>query len=240
MILQRGRRFAALCAELYLLTLEDLEGSGPARGWRWEQLIAERLIDKGYPARAIPGGGSIFGVLPASGLRHQIDAEITCTDALVIGEWKAHRGPVPKNDVLRFKAISDDIFDGMAGRPPRLPILRLFGVAGDASPELRWYAARHGIILVERTRWPAPVVADPWLQWPADAEPTRVELERTRWLSRSLQEAYPQADGGGYIVPPLPSSSALDAVLRTHDRLSQRLWAAIDREGEVSGLGGAA
>lgn len=236
----RGRRFATLCADLYLLSLEDVEGKGPERGWRWERMIAERLADRGYPARAVAGGVSIFGVTPASGLRHQIDGEVGCSDALVIGEWKAYRGSVPKNEVLRFKAISDDIFDGMAGRPPRMPVLRLFGVAGDASPELRWYAARHGVTLIERSRWPAPVLADPYLQWPLDTEPTVREVERLGWLSRPLQEAYPSAPHGGRILPPLPAPGAVEAMLRTHDVLSERLWRLVDQEGNLEDLGVAA
>jgi len=235
-----GRRFATLCGDLYLLSLEDVSGEGPARGWRWERMIADRLVDRGYPARAVPGGVSIFGVTPASTLRHQIDAEIRCVDALVIGEWKAYRGSVPKNEVLRFKAISDDIFDGMAGRPPRMPVLRLFGVAGDASPELRWYAARHGVTLIERTRWPAPVLADPYLHWPIDAQPTDRQLERLHWLSRSLQEAYPRASGGGYVVPPLPKAATVEAMLRTHDELSERLWRLVEQEDDLEDLGVAA
>jgi hypothetical protein len=105
----------------------------------------------------MPGGIRVFGILPASGLRHQIDATIDCTDAHVIGEWKSYRGPVPKNEVLRFKAATDDLYEALIGCRVRWPIIRLFGVRGDASRELRWYAARHGIALIERSRWPAPV-----------------------------------------------------------------------------------
>jgi len=196
-------------------------------------MIAERLLERGYPARAIAGGVSIFGVTPASGLRHQIDGEIGCTDALVIGEWKAYRGSVPKNEVLRFKGVTDDVFDGFAGRRPRLPVLRIFGVAGDASPNLRWYVARHGITLIERTRWPAPVLADPYIRWPVGMEPSSREIQRLRWLSRPLQEAYPPAPGGGYVVPPLPESDAVSAMLRTHDEVSERLWRLTDTEATV-------
>ena len=232
-----GRRYSCLCSDLYLLALEGVDGDGPRRGWLWEQMIAARLVERGYPARAIAGGVSIFGVTPASGLRHQVDAEIRCVDALVIGEWKAYRGPVPKNEVLRFKGITDDIFEGMHGRPPTAPLLRLFGVAGDASTELRWYAARHGITLIEQTRWPAPVLADPYLRWPIGAEPSACEIERVRWLSRPMQEAYPAAEGGGYIVPPLPAPSTVEAMLRSQDALSEKLWRLIDADPSGEELG---
>jgi hypothetical protein len=83
--------------------------------------------------------------------------------------------------------------------------LRIFGVAGDASPNLRWYAARHGITLIERTRWPAPVLADPYLRWPTDA----AELARTRAASLALTAApgdLPSGAGRGLHRPAAPGT----------------------------------
>jgi len=154
----RGRRFADLCRDLYTLAQDvafnDIAIRGPARGWRWEARIADTLAHRGYPVEAMPGGVRVFGAVPASGLRHQTDAALSCVDAHVIGEWKSYTGPVPKNELLRFKAATDDLYDTLARRLPRQPVLRLFGVGGDVSPQLRWYAARHGITLVERSRCP--------------------------------------------------------------------------------------
>lgn len=228
-----GRRYANLCGDLYLLSLQGVPGDGPVRGSCWEAMVADVLAANGYPARAVPGGVSVHGMTPASGLRHQIDGEIVCVDALVVGEWKAYRGSVPKNEVLRFKAVTDDLFDGMGTRRPRIPILRLFGVAGDASRQLRWYAARHGIALIERSRWPAPVLADPYLQWSVGDEPTQHELRRLRWLWRPLQAVYlPGPNGASLLPPPLPSE-AIEAMLRTQDDLSHRLWAQVDRSSDA-------
>jgi hypothetical protein len=225
------RRFPVLCAELYGLALEDDPGSGPARGWRWERRVAEGLGARGFSARAVAGGVEIHGVLPASGLRHQIDATIACRDAEVIGEWKAYRGAVPKNEVLRFKAVTDDLYDAMATRPPRRPIFRLFGVAGDASPELRWYAARHGITLVEQSRWPAPVLADARLPWPAGEGPSEVDRDRLAWLSRPLQLVYPRLPDGSLVLPRRLPEAAVEALLSIQDRWSDRLWALLDERG---------
>lgn len=218
------RRFPALCAQLYLLAQDDDSTEGPERGWRWERRIADALAVRGFPVRSVAGGVEVHGVLPASGLRHQIDAEIVCRDAEVIGEWKAYRGAVPKNELLRFKAITDDLYDAMAVRPPRRPILRLFGVAGDASPELRWYAARHGIALVERSRWPAAVLADPLLRWPSCDGPSEIDRQRLAWLSRPLQHVYPRLSDGRLMLPRRLPDSAVEALLAIHDRWSDRLW----------------
>jgi hypothetical protein len=229
-----GRRFADLCRDLYTLAQDPDAGRppvrGPERGWSWEARIAEALALRGYPAEPMPGGVRVFGAVPASGLRHQTDAAVHCTDAHVVGEWKCYSGPVPKNELLRFKAATDDLYDAMSRRPPRLPVLRLFGVGGDVSPQLRWYAARHGVSLVERSRWPAPVLADPLLAWPGGDGPSQTDRRRLRWLSRPMQDAYPRLPDGSLRLPPPPPDSAVEALLALQDRWSDRLWSAVDAE----------
>jgi hypothetical protein len=205
-----------------------LSACGPERGWRWERRIADTLTARGFPVRSVPGGLEVHGVLPSSGLRHQIDAEIKCRDAEVIGEWKAYRGHVPKNELLRFKAVTDDLYDAMAARPPRRPLLRVFGVATDASPELRWYAVRHGIALVERSRWPAPVLADQLLAWPPGEGPSELDRQRLAWLSRPLQTVYPRLPDGRLVLPHRLPDAAVETLLTLHDRWSDRLWQFLD------------
>lgn len=223
------RRYPTLCAELYRLALErDDTHRGPERGFRWERRVACALAERGFSANAVAGGVEIHGVLPASGLRHQIDATIGCRDAEVIGEWKAYRGPVPKNEVLRFKAVTDDLYDALSARPPRRPIYRLFGVAGDASDPLRHYAARHGITLVERSRWPAPVLADEHLPWPAGIGPSDIDRRRLAWLSRPLQSVYPRLPDGSLVLPKRLPGSAVEALLDIQDLWSDRLWELLD------------
>jgi hypothetical protein len=227
-----GRRFADLCRDLYALAQDASRVAagvrGPERGWSWEARVADALARRGFPAEPLPGGVRVFGAVPASGLRHQTDAAVHCTDAHVIGEWKSYSGAVPKNELLRFKAATDDLYDTLSVRLPRRPVLRLFGVAGDASPQLRWYAARHGIALIERSRWPAPVLADPLLAWPDSQSPAAADLRRLRWLARPMQQAYPRLPDGSLRLPPPPPASAVDALLALQDRWSDRLWAALD------------
>lgn len=228
-----GRRFPVLCRDLYLLTQEIDSVSGPERGWRWEQRIAEALFVRGFPVRSVAGGLEVHGAVPASGLRHQIDAEIGCRDALVIGEWKAYRAPIPKNEVLRFKAVTDDIFDTMSTRPPRMALMRVFGAAGDVSDELRRYAARHGIALVERGRWPAAVLADTELRWPAGLAPADSDRRRLAWLCRPMQSVLRRQPDGSLLMTRAPADRAIEAVLALQDCWSERLNDILESEGRL-------
>jgi hypothetical protein len=234
-MLLRGRRFATLCQDLFALAQVPVEERGSARGWVWERRIADYLARKGFPVESVPGGVRVFGTVPASGLRHQTDAAIDCTDAHVIGEWKSYTGPVPKNEVLRFKAATDDLYDSLVELRPRQPVLRLFGVAGDASQELRWYAARHGICLMERTRWPAPVLADPSMCW-GEVGPSLIDRERLAWLSRPLQRVYPRMRDGSLRLPRRLPNAAVESLLAIHDQWSDRLWDLVEaRTGAFEG-----
>ena len=225
------RRFADLCRELYALSQHYLAArpQSPAdRGRRWEALIADVLSARGFPVESVPGGVRVHGVLPASGLQHQTDAAVTCSDALVIGEWKSYVGTVPKNEILRFKAVTDDLYVAMSDHPPRRAVYRLFGVAGDASDATRWYATRHGIALVERSRWPAPVLSDPLLRWPAGDGPNEIDRRRLAWLSRPLQAVYPRMSDGSLRLPRRLPGPAVDALLRLHDYWSDRYWSVVE------------
>jgi hypothetical protein len=228
-MLLRGRRFSTLCQDLFALAQVPDEVRGSERGWRWESKIADYLGRKGYPVEPMPGGVRVFGAVPSSGLRHQTDAAIDCVDAHVIGEWKAYRNPVPKNEVLRFKATTDDLYESIVELRPRMDVLRLFGIAGDASAELRWYAARHGICLVERTRWPAPVLADPSLPWGDVPGPAPIDRNRLMWLSRPLQQVYPCLPDGSLRLPRRLPDSAVESLLEMHDHWSDQLWDLVEQ-----------
>lgn len=226
-MLLAGRRFATLCQDLFALAQVGPDQSGPARGYEWERQIADHLARKGFPAEPVPGGVRVFGAVPASGLRHQTDSAIDCVDAHVIGEWKAYRTPVHKNELLRFKAATDDLYESLVEHRPRLPVLRLFGIAGDAYPELRWYAARHGISLIERSRWPAPVLADGSFPWKGFG-PSFADRARLNWLSRPLQRVYPRQPDGSLRLPRRLPEPAVSSLLELHDRWSDRAWDLID------------
>lgn len=221
--------FSRLCRDLFLLSNLDMGAKGPLRGARWEQRIADHLAGLCVPAEAFPGGCSVLGHFSLSGLHHQIDTTLGCKNAVVIGEWKAHTGTLPKNELLRFKAVTDDYFMNIAGRGPTLPIMRVLCCTGKASDNLRVYAAIHGILLIEPSRWPSAVLAGDPSIWPThDAVPSDCERRRIAWLSRPLQKALVPRTDGSFLIPKPASLAAIEAALLLHDQWSARLWDSID------------
>jgi hypothetical protein len=218
-----------LCRDLFLLAQHEFGVEGAARGLRWEQRIAEHLARRGAPVEALPGGYRVFGHASLSGLAHQVDGAIACQDAMVIGEWKAHRDSVPKNELLRFKAATDDYFTALTWRGTRRPIIRVFGGAGRVSHELRAYAAIHGIAVIDRDRWPAPVLAAAasW-RWPAGPMPSESDRCHLAWLARPVQTVLIPHQDGSLRIPPPPSCAAVKAALALQDEWSDRLFEAFD------------
>ncbi len=224
------RTFVDLCRDLFLLSQGEIYGHGPARGHQWEQRVAEYLANKGMPVEALPGGFTILGHASLSGLQHQIDGTISCTDALVIGEWKAHQGPIPKNELLRFKAATDDYFMAMGAHRPGRPIMRVFGGTGGASDELRTYGVLYGITLIEPTRWPAPILASDDLLWQGQhvAGPNPADRKSLAQAFRPLQNVLVPQVGGSFLIPRPLNPTQISATLFVHDLWSDRLWEAID------------
>jgi hypothetical protein len=222
--------FTRLCREVFLLAQSPVRGDGPARGRAWELRVTNYLTRRGAPSAGLSGGYQVFGHVPLSGLSHQVDETIGCQDALVLAEWKAHRSDVPKNELLRFKAVTDDYYLGLERHVPRRPILRVFGGAARVTRAVTLYCALHGIVLIEPGRWPAPVLAASDLPWP-DAlgqGPTLRDRKLLESLYHPMQTALMPLQDGGYRIPPPPCRSVLEAALQAQTYWSDRLWEAMD------------
>lgn len=224
--------FAALCRDLFLLAQGPTLDNGTPPGYRWEQRIADHLAMRGVPVEAVPGGCRIFGHTSLSGLAHQIDSTLSCHDAFVIGEWKAHRTLIPKNDLLHFKAATDDYYTAIAGAVPTRPIMRIFGGRGRTSAQLRRYAAIHGITIIDPEHWPAPVLAAPQLKWPQDRHPTPSLEDRSTlaWLGRPLQDVLEPLGDRAFRIAPMPTETRIMPALELQDYWSGRLWDAVDSD----------
>jgi hypothetical protein len=220
-------RFDRLCRDLFLLAQLARDDVGD-RGTKWEKRVAEHVNASGLPTETQPGGCSFLGRASLSGLAHQLDAVVGCQDAIVIGEWKAHRGTIPKNELLRFKAVSDDYYLALGANIPRLPIMRVFGGTGTISADLRRYAALWGIALIDAESWPAPVLASARTSWPDQNEPLPVDRRQLTWLSRPLQRTLTRQRDGSYRLPPMRARAHIESVIALHAWWSDELWEQID------------
>jgi hypothetical protein len=184
------------------------------------------------PTECAPGGLTLLGHASVSGLGHQIDSVFGSSDAIVVAEWKAHQGPVPKNELLRFKAASDDYLMALAGSMPRRPVIRVFGGPGFASDRIRRYAALHGIVIIDARRWPAPTLASTHVEWPAvyDVRLSDTERRILSWGSRPWQAVMRPAGGGAFFIDGTAPIVRTDTFLRLESYCSDRLWRAVERD----------
>ena len=219
-----------LCRDLFLLGHIGIDGSGPGRGRQWEQRVADYLANRGLPSEVLPGGYSIFGHVSLSTLRHQIDCVIGCADAIVIAEWKAFRGKMPKNELMRFKAATDDYFMALGTQTPKRPVIRIFGGTGEASDAVRAYAYIHGIALIEQGRWPVPtLVSDNVIGQGEDRLDHRaIDRKHLAWTVRPFQSVLVAQADGSFVFPGPPKTAQIQALNSLHGYLSDALWEKID------------
>jgi len=226
-------RFTDLCIDLFILSRQIADDAvGATRGRAWEDAVAERLADRGIPVESVPGGYRILGFMSLSGLLHQVDSTLACSDAIVLAEWKAYRGALPKNELLRSKAATDDYYMAFGTAGLSRPVFRLFGGIGEASYDLRCYAALHGIVLIERDRWPLPILASTECTWPCGRAggPSGNEQKALAWGVRPMQRVMCPHPSGGFLLPRPRSLARVDSILRLHEYWSDRLWDDIDLE----------
>jgi hypothetical protein len=215
--------FSSLCLDLFLLGHAHLEAGEAGDGRAFERRVRDHLQGLSMPHAA---GFRVFGRQSLSGLYHQLDEQTNCGPVHVVGEWKAYRGLIPKNDLMRFKGATDDYW--MATRASeRAPIMRVFGGTGQVTPRMRTYAAHAGIALVTPDRWPVAALCDPHLLWgPAELEPpSPVDVRSMLSLVRPLDQVLRPEEDGGWRVP--RAALAEDIAYRADVwlRHSERAWA---------------
>ncbi len=221
---------AGLCRDLFLLAQIPVDGGNSGRDW--EDRIARYLGSRAVRTDTLPGGHQVLGCTSLSGLGHQVDGTIACKNAIIISEWKAHEGTVPKNDLLRFKAVTDDYYQGMGSAVPVRDLFRVFGGRALVNDELRRYGAINGISVIDRHRWPAAFLGDAWIMFDIlDIDgPSREERAHLHWLSRPLQKVMARRSDGSYLIPAPPTELQMQTALGVHDRWSDRLWEAVDAQ----------
>lgn len=213
---------AVLCRDLFLLGHAHVAAGQAGEGHAFERRVRHHLDASGLPTAQ---GFRVLGRHSVSGLYHQLDEQTRCAEAMVVGEWKAYRGTIPKNDLLRFKAATDDYW--LSGpRPPDVPVIRVFGGTGRVTEAMRIYAAQHGIVVVTPDRWPIPTVLDTRLVWrPGDLEPvSAIDHKTMTSLIRPLGTVLAQQPDGSWRIPPVPAAPDLRHRLDVWAHHSDRAW----------------
>lgn len=213
---------AGLCLDLFLLGHAHLAAGQAGEGAAFERRVRRHLNGAGLPDAR---GFRIFGRRSLSGLYHQLDEQTACKNALVVGEWKAYRGRIPKNDLLRFKAATDDYWFNCA-QACTLPVLRVFGGTGAVMEAMRVYAAQWGIILVTPDRWPIPSLVDPDLLWSPDGVPgpAPVDQKCMTSLMTPLNGVFVPHPDGSWRLPPVPTATDVAGRLRVWKHWSDQAW----------------
>ncbi|MDZ5661400.1 hypothetical protein SFC79_06440 [Nocardioides sp. S-58] len=213
----------ALCLDLFLLGHAHLAAGHAGDGFGFERRVRAHLNATGEPN---PAGFRVFGRRSLSGIYHQLDEQTRCAQAAVVGEWKAYTGQIPKNELLRFKAATDDYWLSPSTRRDR-PLVRLFGGTGTVTPAMRVYAAQWGIILITPDRWPIPTLIDPDLLWaPGDLPaPAARDVRALATITRPLNDILAPHANGGWQVPAIPTAADLATRFQLWQTWSDRAWA---------------
>lgn len=212
----------SICLDVFLMGVDFAADGRAGDGYGFEAVVANRLARRGVPVRG-EGRARIIGPQSLSGLRHQIDAQGDTGDGFIIGEWKAHRGAIPKNELLRFHAVTEDYWLQRPSAPDR-PVFRLFGGTGSVTHAARRFAARWGITIITPETWPALALADPHLAWPDGDGPSSLDRRALAWLTRPMQSVYDQLPDGRIALPTPVDDATVDARLALHDRWSEQAW----------------
>lgn len=213
---------ASLCLDLFLLGHAHVEAGQAGEGFAFERRVRRHLDAIGLPNAR---GFRVFGHRSISGLYHQLDEQTACHDSLVIGEWKAYSGQIPKNDLLRFKAATDDYW---LAEPEHvsIPVVRVFGGTGSVTESMRRYAAHWGIILLTPERWPIPSLCDQDLLW-ADGDldgPSAPDLRTMTNLIRPMSDLLALQADGSWRIPPMANAADMATRLGVWENWSEWAW----------------
>lgn len=217
-----SRTLASLCRDLFLLGHAHVAAGQAGEGAAFEHRVREHLDRLGMPNAT---GFRVLGRHSVSGLYHQLDEQTRCDEVLVVGEWKAYRSTIPKNDLLRFKAATDDYWFASSSRC-HVPVVRVFGGTGRVTQAMRVYAAQWGIVLITPDRWPVPALCDEGLVW-SDGDlnpPSTIDFRTLTSLVRPLGRVLAAQDDGSWRIPPVPTAADLTHRLDVWRHHSDRAW----------------
>lgn len=221
---------AGLCLDLFLMGHAHLASGQAGDGFGFERRVRSHLDALGLPTSR---DFRVFGRRSLSGIYHQLDEQTSCREALVVGEWKSYTEQIPKNDLLRFKAATDDYW--LLEQPAaELPVVRVFGGTGRVTEAMRTYAAHWGIVLITPDRWPIPALCDQDLLWgPGDLRGPAVVDQRTlASLIGPLGAVLVPQEDGSWRIPTMAAATDIAHRLKVWEHWSDVAWSWWDDGGQ--------
>lgn len=207
---------------------------GAARGRLFEKILYRHCEKRRLPLMETAGSRTVRGVRAASGIMHENDAVIACSDLTIQCELKHLSGEVSKNDLLIFNQKGIDYLCAEDQRLRRLPLYRIFLSGNLLNPSARRFALQWGIVVIEPDRLPLALVH--WLSGYAIDNLRDVSLEEQDgiWeeiphllvsLQNRIRRASRVLDDEEMMVGQYRINYAIDHIQRV---IGDHYWSALD------------
>jgi hypothetical protein len=127
-------------------------------GRAWERMVAGLLYRPGFTRRQGPGNHTLFGILSASGVEHEIDGAADGWRGSVIVECKHTEGGISKADAALFHVKVMDFYQRKVVTASKEKWWRILcGTTTTAAP-VRATAMSLGLLICDPGRLPLPVL----------------------------------------------------------------------------------
>jgi hypothetical protein len=133
-------------------------GSVGLDGRTWERTVAGLLYRPGFTRRQGPGNHTLFGVLSASGVEHEIDGAADGWLGSVIVECKATEGGISKADAALFHVKVMDFYQRKVAIASKEKWWRILCGTTTTDPAARATATNLGLLICDPGRLPLPVL----------------------------------------------------------------------------------
>jgi hypothetical protein len=141
-----------------IVEVGGLEGSGPDRGRRFEQLFYKMCDRLGVHLTEKAGGRSVAGQRSASGFFHEVDGATRAARETTYWELKHLSSPLEKNELLIFNGKALDYLYDAGPLFRNVPFLRFLLSGRNIRDDCRVFAIQWGITVIEPGRLIVPLL----------------------------------------------------------------------------------
>lgn len=224
-------RLLMLIVKAYVLVLARTQATGPEAGRVLERAFYNVSAGAGMQTWERAGSRSLFSFKAASGYAHEIDCSTVQRMGMAAWELKNLQGYLPKNELLVFHGKVLDYYQSFDAYYRAIPLYRLLMTTGGVDQECRQYGVANGIMLVDPSMMPIPLLHGALSRGmsPFSGERAMEAARMLRWACRPLQDVLSEMSSQG--MPGAASTSArARAVIELQARLSGIVWERLQQE----------